>query len=437
MALPPRQAAVAGVIGAWLLLPPVSIPIALLPDYDKSMAAVVGIILATLIFQPHRLLGFRARWFDLPIVVWCLCPIASSLSNELGLYDGLSMSLVQIVRWGLPYSIGRLYFGDQEGLRELTIGIVIGGLLCVLPCIYEIRMSPMLQVQVYGNGSWEGMRMGGYRPKIFFSTGLELGMWMSAVSLTVVWLWKSGSLTRLGTYPVGSLILPILVVITVLCRSTGALLLMTSGLSTLWLSTRSNSKLFMWALLLVAPLYYAVRIPNYWTSADFANLVRTYLGEERAHSFEFRLENENLLAGKAMERPAWGWGGWGRNRVFDASGRDVSFTDGMWIINLGVHGLVGLVAWTAVLLLPSYLFLIRYPVRSWATPEVRAPGDPCHAPGHLHHRLFDERIPQPDLWRDDRRANRCHAIERTVHEGCRGSPAGRPAYPTGPPPIRR
>ena len=228
----------------------------------------------------------------------------------------------------------------------------------------------MLQAQVYGTGGWEGMRMGGYRPKIFFATGLELGMWMTAVSLTVVWLWKSGSLTRLGTYPVGSLILPILVVTTVMCRSTGALLLMTSGLSTLWLCTRFNSKLFMWALLLVAPLYYAVRIPNYWTGEDFANLVRTYLGEERAHSFEYRLENENLLAGKAMERPVWGWGGWGRNRVFDASGRDVSFTDGMWVINLGVHGLVGLVAWTAVLLLPSYLFLIRYPVRSWATPEV-------------------------------------------------------------------
>ena len=129
VALPARQAAIAGVIGAWLLLPPVSIPIALLPDYDKSMAAVVGIILATLIFQPHRLLGFRARWFDLPIVIWCLCPIASSLSNDLGLYDGLSTSLVQIVRWGLPYLIGRLYFGDQEGLRELTIGIVIGGLI--------------------------------------------------------------------------------------------------------------------------------------------------------------------------------------------------------------------------------------------------------------------------------------------------------------------
>src|SRR4051794_12685351 len=152
VALPARHAAIAGAIGAWLLLPPVSIPIAALPDYDKSMAAVVGIILATLIFQPHRLIGFRARWFDLPILVWCLCPIASSLSNDLGLYDGLSTSLINFVRWGLPYLVGRLYFGDQEGLRSWTIGIVIGGLLYVLPCLYEIKMSPVLQAQVYGTG---------------------------------------------------------------------------------------------------------------------------------------------------------------------------------------------------------------------------------------------------------------------------------------------
>lgn len=368
--LPARQATIASVIGAWLFLPPVSIPIALLPDYDKSMAAVVGIILATLIFQPHRLLSFRPHWFDLPILIWCLCPIASSLSNDLGLYDGLSASLATTVRWGLPYLIGRLYFGDQEGLRDLTIGIVIGGLLYVLPCIYEIRMSPMLQVKIYGTGGWEGMRMGGYRPKVFFATGLELGMWMTAVSLTTVWLWKSRSLTRIGAYPVGSMIMPLLVGTTIMCRSTGALLLMLSGLSTLWLCTRFNAKFFMWALLLVAPVYYTVRIPNYWTGKEFTDLIGPVLGEERVASFEYRLRNENLLARKAMERPTWGWGGWGRNRVYDASGRDISITDGMWIIQLGVFGFVGLISWTAVLLLPSFLFVIRYPVRSWATPEV-------------------------------------------------------------------
>jgi hypothetical protein len=91
-------------------------------------------------------------------------------------------------RWQLPYLIGRLYFSDAEGLRELAIGIIIGGLACVLPCLYEMRMSPLLLPQVYGIDRYEGIRMGGYRPRIFFSTGLELGMWMAVASLTAVWL---------------------------------------------------------------------------------------------------------------------------------------------------------------------------------------------------------------------------------------------------------
>ena len=53
--LPSRRTVVASIIGAWLLLPPASIPLFGLPDYDKMMAATVGILLGTLIFQPNRL----------------------------------------------------------------------------------------------------------------------------------------------------------------------------------------------------------------------------------------------------------------------------------------------------------------------------------------------------------------------------------------------
>ena len=54
-------------IGAWLLLPPYAIAIAGLPDYSKTMAASLGVVLGTLIFAPDRLLSFRPRWFDLPM----------------------------------------------------------------------------------------------------------------------------------------------------------------------------------------------------------------------------------------------------------------------------------------------------------------------------------------------------------------------------------
>ena len=99
--LPSRRAATIAVIGAWLILPPYTIQIANLPDFSKNMAATVGMLLSTLIFAPDRILNFRPRWFDLPMLLWCLCGIASSLQNGLGIYDGLSDALGQVLSLGV------------------------------------------------------------------------------------------------------------------------------------------------------------------------------------------------------------------------------------------------------------------------------------------------------------------------------------------------
>ena len=169
---PPTRAVVVSIIGAWLLLPPAIIALSGIPDYDKMMAATVGIFIGTLIFQPNRLLDFRPQWYDLPMVFWCLAPLISSLQNGLGLYDGLSASLTCIVRWALPYLIGRLYFCDPEALRELTIGIVLGGIAYIPAILLELRLSPILKSTVYGIYQWEGFRYGAYRPFVFLTTGL-------------------------------------------------------------------------------------------------------------------------------------------------------------------------------------------------------------------------------------------------------------------------
>ncbi len=194
--LPARRAVVASVIGAWLLLPPASIPLSGLPDYDKMMAATVGIVLGTLIFHPNRLLELRLRWFDVPMLCWCTAPFIASMQNGLGPYDGLSGSLLCIVRWALPYFIGRVHLGDLEALRELTVGIIVGGIIYVPAILLEIRLSPFIKGMVYGIYQWEGTRLGGFRPFVFLATGLELGMWMTAVCLTSVWLWRCGALKR-------------------------------------------------------------------------------------------------------------------------------------------------------------------------------------------------------------------------------------------------
>ena len=71
-----------------------------------------------------------------------------------------------------------------------------------------------------------------------------------------------------------------------------------------------------------------------------------------------------------MQRPALGWGRWGRSRVYEEGGKDVSVTDSLWIILLGTTGLVGLIAMWLVLLLPTVLLLRRFPARHWDHPAL-------------------------------------------------------------------
>ena len=252
--VPARKAAATALIGAWLLLPPFTLVISSLPDYSKITAASVGILLGTMTFGVDRLASFRPRWFDLPMLLWCFCGILSSLQNGLGLYDGLSDALGYTLTFGLPYLFGRLYFGDPEGLRYFTGAMIVGGLSYVLPCLYEIRMSPQLMSNIYGGGGWQGIRLGGFRPYVFFQTGLELGLWMTAASMAGWWLWRCGAIKRIGQVPFGSVLLPILMGTTILCRSTGALALLLMGMALLWASVRFRTRLLLAGLLLAGPL---------------------------------------------------------------------------------------------------------------------------------------------------------------------------------------
>ena len=66
------------------------------------------------------------------------------------------------------------------------------------------------------------------------------------------------------------------------------------------------------------------------------------IDRDRAQSLEYRFDNEDILLRRASARPLFGWGRFGRSRVYDAdTGKDLSVTDGRWIIDLGQFGLIG------------------------------------------------------------------------------------------------
>jgi len=387
MALPPRRAVILAFITAWLFLPvpvPVMLLIPGLPELDKMTVTCLAVLLGTLIFDKDRLLSFRPKRFDIPIALWCIVPLFSSLTNTdttiydhpgiaNPLYDGFSEILKQSVTWGLPYLIGRVYFNNLFALRELAIGIFIGGLVYIPFCIFELKMSPQLHFLAYGEHAHpdfrQAMRSGGYRPTVFMAHGLMVSLWMASATLIGAWLWYTGSLKRLAGIPLAVLGVP-LCLVTLASKSMASLLLLAAGISALYFASHSRARWPIVALIAVAPLYMSVRATGLWDGENLVSLITTVAGESRAESLDTRFYNENQLTERAFQKPIFGWAGWARSRVYDRHGKDISITDGQWVIAIGKHGLVGLTAFTIALLLPVWLTLKRFPIRHWAHPQV-------------------------------------------------------------------
>src|SRR5688572_29661985 len=164
MIFPPRRAVLVAFLLAWLFLPMAGIQIAGLPDYTKMSATCFGVLLAAAVFDADRLLSFRLSWIDIPVGVYCCSPFVTSVINGLGMYDGVSNVVNQTVAWGLPYFIGRVYFSDPQGVRELAVAMVIGGMVYIPLCWFEMRISPQLHRFVYGyhqHNFYQQVRYGG------------------------------------------------------------------------------------------------------------------------------------------------------------------------------------------------------------------------------------------------------------------------------------
>ena len=84
-----------------------------------------------------------------------------------------------------------------------------------------------------------------------------------------------------------------------------------------------------------------------WRGADLIPVddmvARAYAFDAaRGQSLEFRFDNEAILLERASEKPWFGWGGYGRNMVFDPEyGKALTVPDGRWIIVIGLLGWVG------------------------------------------------------------------------------------------------
>jgi len=107
---------------AFLFLPMASYHIEGLPSYTKMSATCCGVLLAAIVFDARRLtnLSFCPHIVDLPMILFCICPIFTAMANEpdLTAHDGFSWVFEQTVTWGLPYLIAASIWGVSRGSKN-------------------------------------------------------------------------------------------------------------------------------------------------------------------------------------------------------------------------------------------------------------------------------------------------------------------------------
>jgi len=368
---PTQRAVIISFVVAWLFLPQASYPIPLLPPYDKISASCYAILLATIVYDTARITTFKPGWLDVPMVICCLCPIVSQVTNG---GSPISPTFTQIVTWGLPYFVGRLYFGSLDGLRQLAIGFFAGGLAYIPFTLIEGVRGPILHQMVYGVNAFEdwgqARRLGGWRPVVFMQHGLMVGLWMMTAALIGVWLWQTGTLKKFLGRNIKTLVI-VLTIAFFLCRSTGAYSLFAFGLIVLFSAKHFRTSLPLLFIIGYIVFYLYVAASGQFSSDDAVGFITQIFGEERAASMKFRFDMEEILGDKARQAFLFGWGDGGGNRVYNQYGQDISVTDSLWIIAFGVNGAVGLASLFSSLLLPVVVFCVsKYPARTWANPKV-------------------------------------------------------------------
>lgn len=275
----------------------------------------------------------------------------------LTLYDGASGATVALISI-LPYLLARRFLADEKQQTLLLSILCVAALGYSLLALVEVRLSPQLSRWVYGflyQSFLQTMRDSGFRPAVFLQSGLWLALFLAMGLLAGAALGRTEAQNRFKWVASTAW----LVVTLALCRSLGALAIALALLPVVALVPPRGQLMLAAAVAAIAISYPALRGAQL-VPVDTVLSMSGSVSADRAQSFEFRLKNEDQLLAHANEKPLSGWGGWGRSRIYDPdSGRDISVTDGTWIITIGNFGWLGYVGQFGLLTLPIFVLALR------------------------------------------------------------------------------
>lgn len=379
----PAMALCCAVLGGYLLLPGnFYIDLPAVPTFNKNSISALSALLAIMILVKGPRLQALAPGMVLPgvmprsrsvrilLTLIFLGAFGTVLTNgDVLRYANRTLSALQPYDAAalvgntlfalLPFLLARKFLAHPDAQRTLLVMMAMAGLLYSVLILYEVRMSPQLSRIVYGYfpHSWiQHIRGGGYRPVVFLSHGLWLAIFVCATFLGALSLWRFSQ----GPQRVRWLLAAVWLFMTlVLSKGMGSLGIgIVIGAMIVFLPVRLQilGAAVIAGVVLVYPMLRGAGIVPTGRIVDFVQSIDT----DRANSLSFRLVNEDILLEKANDRPLFGWGTWGRNRVFDQDGKDISTTDGYWVMAIGTGGWIGYIGEFGILTLPLIFMALRW-----------------------------------------------------------------------------
>lgn len=359
----------------------VELDLPLVPGIGKQEVAALACVFGILLRARSRL--FRARPLrgpDVFVLFLFIGDIGTAMTNRevivwgptvlpaLSLHEGFSLIIYDTLRYLLPFLIGRALFQEARDLRVVLAGLALAGAVYTPFLFIEMMLSPQLHYWIYGFYQHEFLqtiRGGGYRPMVFMPHGLAVGLFMAWASMAAITLSKARKATfGLPSFAVGAYDLGFLLA----CKSLGAALYALVTAPLLWFFKPRAVVRVATFLAVIVLAYPVLRATGLFPEKALVHAA-TNVSARAAQSLDFRFTMETLLSDRAAERPLFGWGRFRRSMVFDDyTGRDISVSDGHWIVVYGARGAWGFTA--MFLLIVSPIFALRKRLK-----RVEAPGD--------------------------------------------------------------
>ena len=352
--LPAHRALIWSVLGAYLVLPVgTSFEIPVVPSLDKTVISNLSILLCCFLFVRERWLGA----LNDPVVVglgatFILSPFFTAFFNPepliyadrfipgMTMYDAMAQAAVNAITL-IPFVAAYGLINNDERRSQVIIILVTAALAYSVLMLIEVRLSPQLHRMVYGffpHSFGQQMRAGGFRPVVFLGHGLLVAIFCAMAAAAAVARWREA---RGRQRTRASLIALYFGVLLVLCKSVGATILAAVFVPLVAFLRARQVAMIAAAACIMMLLYPAIRSAGLVPTVTISELTGSF-SADRQGSLGVRLINEDQLLQRAAAKPIFGWGSWGRNRIYSPEdGKDLSTTDGAWIIALGTWGWVG------------------------------------------------------------------------------------------------